>query len=154
MFEQNVSTDQDDLQLITELCYYFISKGIEENYVKGQLILDRIILLFNSEDFLKETIKNTLSLKVSLLNPMQSPYMIYHELADNLDMMRIADLEDKNAFYKHIDFLNQKKLEFDELFEREYFGEKIKKEDIIILGKKLHSKVFVYIENKIKNIAL
>lgn len=151
MFEQKVSDEQDDLQLITELSYYFISKAIEENFVKFQFILDRIILLFNSEDFLKDTIKNTLELKVDYINSLQSPHMIRHRLTYNLNLMRVSDLEDQEANYTHIDFLNQKKAEFDELFQRgEYFGEKKTRDDIIEMGKSLHLKVFTYIENKIK----
>jgi hypothetical protein len=142
-----VSNNQDDLQIITEISYFFISKAIKINVIKNLFIIDRIILLFNSEDFLKETIQEALDIKINFLSMLQRPRMINFKLNDYLYKMRISDLEDKNVFYNHIQFLNSKKTEYDHLIAQGYFGNLLK-ENVIEEGKKLHEKLFIYIGKK------
>lgn len=151
MFEQGVSNNERDLQLITELSYFFLSKAIEENLMKAGFILDRVILLFNSEDFMKDTIKNALNIRINFLSPTSSPHTVNQNLDDYLTMMKIADLEDKHAIYNHISFLAQKKNEFDQLIARRYFGNDKTKTFVIKEGVELHEKVFNYIQTKIIN---
>ncbi len=151
MFEQGVSDYQNDLQLISELSYFFLSKGIEEHLIKSQLILDRIILLFNSEDFIKDTMKRALNMNVNILSRLESPQMINHKLNDYLDMMRIADLEDENAIYGNIDFLKAKKRDYDKLIAQQYYGKGKTKDDIISLGRDIHEKISGYIQNHIES---
>lgn len=149
MFEQNISNDQDDLQLISEISYLFLSKAIEDDIFKSRYLIDRLILLFNGEDFLKDTIKNALDLRVNILSPMNAPNMLNHQLQDNLYKMRIANFEHEHAVYNHIPFLMQKKLEYDHLLEINYFGNSKSKSEIILEGNIIHNKVYKYLENKL-----
>ena len=150
MFDQDVTRDMDDFQLIAELAYYFISKEIrDDTLVLNPLVLyDRVIVLFNGEDFIKDTIKEAFDLQLDFSKLLSSIRTPDHDAQDYLNMMRIADFEHKYKIYDTSDFFRQQKIDLDQLIARGRFGRNKSRQEIVSEGKTTHEKVYNYLDSK------
>lgn len=150
MLDQEVATDNNELQAMTELCYFFMSNAFETiKFLKPHYILDRLTVLYNGEDFLKETIKKALGLKIDPLRRTASPLVVKQQIDDGLARLRLSDLYNKYAVLGIDGFLLEQKEEFDRLISQGYFGERKSKDEIIKEGVELHKTVNSYIRKRV-----
>ena len=149
MLDQEVAVDNNELQAMTELSYFFISKALETQFVKPPYILDRLTVLYNGEDFLKETIKKALGLKIDPFKRTGSPIIVKQQIGDGLSRMRLSDLNNKNAVFGIDGFLLEQKQEFDKLILQGYFGDDKTKDEVVEEGHELHKTVNSYIRKRV-----
>lgn len=152
MLEQNIATNQDDLQLIVEVAYYYLTQAITaKGGINPEYLFDRIVLIYNGEDFVLDIIKKVYDLRVSFIDSNSSPRLIQIKSRQYLEKMRVSDFETEPKVYKTNNFLQEKKSELDGLIQNKVLGVYLSKEDIIAEGKVTHQKVFDYIQQKFAN---
>lgn len=143
--------DNDDLQFIVEIAFYAISKELNQ-IISPSSLYDRIIILYNGEDFLKETIIQTHRLEHNPLSRSRSHHMINHQVNDILMKMRYHDLVKENRFWRNgvngSEFNMRQLNELTTQIQNGYFGENLGAKEIELDGDKLISKTFEYIAEK------
>jgi hypothetical protein len=89
----------DELQFITELTFFVISKGLNREMNPFNLF-DRLVIMYNAEDFLIDTVKGANDLHYKPLSRVNSMHGIKWQAEDILLKMRYHDLFHENKFYK------------------------------------------------------
>jgi len=148
--ELNSFNRNDDLQFISELSFYASSKALIKK-VDPFLLYDRLIILYNAEDFITDTIL--------AMNGNQSDPMILGRFAnhskwiadDTLIKMRFHDLFYENKFYSNgsndNSFNGQEFIDLSNRINNGSFESK-NPNDIANQGKKLIDKCYNYISEK------
>ena len=149
-FNQN-----DELQFIVEIAFYAISKGLVKD-TSPHGLYDRIIVMYNGEDFLKETIRQSQGLEYNPLSRLGSRHMINHQVDDLLMKMRYHDLVSENRFWRNgengNDFNKGQLIELTNQINGGYFGENIGVKEVELEGKKLINKTFQFIAEKYSSV--
>jgi hypothetical protein len=89
----------DELQFITELAFFAISKRLNREIHPFNLF-DRLIIMYNAEDFLIDTVKGANDLHYEPLSRENSMHHIKWQAEDILLKMRYHDLFHENKFYR------------------------------------------------------
>lgn len=90
----------DELQFITELAFFVISKALNGEIHPFNLF-DRLIIMYNAEDFLIDTVKEANDLRYEPLSMVNSLKHIKWQAEDILLKMRYHDLFHENKFYRN-----------------------------------------------------
>lgn len=90
----------DELQFITELAFFLITKALNKQIHPNNLF-DRLIVMYNGEDFLTDTIIQANNLHYDPLSRMGSRINIKYQAEDMLLKMRFHDLLNENKFYRN-----------------------------------------------------
>lgn len=140
----------DELQFITELAFFLISKALNKQIHPNNLF-DRLIIMYNAEDFLTDTIINANNLKYNPLSRMGSRINIKFQAKDMLLKMRYHDLFNENKFYRdgsnNNSFNGQEFIEISKMINDGQFGT-VNKEDIIKEGSELINRCYEFIATK------
>lgn len=147
----NNFNDNDELQFIVEIAFYLISKGLlKESTPNG--LYDRLIVMYNGEDFLMETIKQSQGLEYNTLSRLGSRHIINHQISDLLMKMRYHDLVTENRFWRNgengNDFNKSQLIELVTQIQDGYFGENIGVKEVELEGKHLINKTNQFIIDK------
>lgn len=148
MIDQKISDDIDTLQMMASVSYLFISKAIKKdpsnlNFYKARLMLLR---------FAHNPLKYTVMLGLNLI---KGGFMSYSmgtsdfDARDAIYKMEIADIETNPLLYQQIPLFKDRRDEFIELIEREFFSPDITVSDIIQSGIENHNELLEFLENKI-----
>lgn len=89
----------DELQFITELAFFLISKRLNEGLHPFNLY-DRLIILYNAEDFLEDTIMDANDLNYAPLSRVNSMHSIKWQVEAILLKMRYFDLFHENRCHR------------------------------------------------------
>lgn len=88
---------KDELQFITELAFFVISKRINFK-IHSDNLFDRLKIMYNAQDFLIDTVKEVNNLHY---NPLSMLNSIHHWQAEEILLkMRYHDLFHENKFYE------------------------------------------------------
>jgi hypothetical protein len=90
----------DEIQFIVELAFYASTKALNKQINPANLY-DRLIIMYNAEDFFIDTIKEANNLQYNPLNRMGSMNNIKYMAEDILLKMRYHDLFHENKFYRN-----------------------------------------------------
>jgi hypothetical protein len=148
--ELNSFNRNDELQFISELSFFASSKALIKK-VDPFILYDRLIILYNAEDFIKDTI---LEMNGSQPSPMEFGRFANHSkwIADDiLIKMRFHDLFYENKFYTNgsndNSFNGQEFIDFSNRINNGSFESKNPNE-VANQGKKLIDKCYNHIANK------
>ncbi|HCN84282.1 MAG TPA: hypothetical protein DIT07_11790 [Sphingobacteriaceae bacterium] len=140
----------DELQFITELAFFMITKALNKQIHPSNLY-DRLIIMYNSEDFLADTIIEANNLQYNPLSLMGSRHNIKYMAEDMLLKMRFHDLFHENKFYRNSSnddsFNGQQFIEISKMINNGQFGS-VNNDDISKEGGELIKKCFVFITKK------
>jgi hypothetical protein len=110
--------NSNELQFITEIAFYSTTKELQTKQ-NLNLFYDRLIILYNAEDFITETIIECNNIQTNSLSRINSRHHIKWMADDMLLKMRFHDLFNKNKYYangmnsnsfngqEYMDFLNR-----------------------------------------------
>ena len=90
----------DEIQFIVELAFFASTKAIN-NQTNPNYLYDRLIIMYNAEDFFIDTVKESNNLQYNPLSRMGSMNNIKHIAEDLLLKMRYHDLLNENKFYRN-----------------------------------------------------
>jgi hypothetical protein len=140
----------DELQFITELAFFLITKALNKQIHPNNLF-DRLIIMYNAEDFLTDTILGASNLQYNPLSRMGSRVNIKHQAEDMLLKMRFHDLLEENKFYRNgsnnSSFNGQEFISISNMINNGQFGS-ISIIDIAKVGNELIQRCFVFIAAK------
>lgn len=145
MLKQQVSDDLEVLRKISCLGYFFASKAIKEKPDNSNLYKYRLVVLRFGHDSLIYPVMSALELIPEDIY-LQGDY--YINARDAIYRMEIYDLKRNPILYKKIHFFKQRKAEFDDMMDREFFLPETTYKEVVKTGKKNHKKLFRYIEKK------
>jgi len=89
----------DEIQFISELSFFMITKVLKKEIHPFNLY-DRIVVMYNAEDFLIDTIKQANDLHYKPLRRESSLHAIKWQAEEILLKMRYHDLFNENKFYR------------------------------------------------------
>jgi len=140
----------DELQFITELAFFVITKALNKQ-IDPSNFFDRLIIMYNAEDFLTDTIKEANNLRYKPLSWARSLHHIKWEAEDIMLKMRYHDLFHENKFYREgsndDSFNGREFIEISKMINDGQFGS-VNKNDIVKKGDELIKKCFEFIGNK------
>ena len=140
----------DEIQFIIEIAFFASTKAINKHMHLNN-IYDRLVVLYNAEDFLIDTIKEANNLQYQPLNRMNSMHNIKYRAEDMLLKMRYHDLFQENKFYRNgandSSFNGQEFIEINDMIANGRF-ESNSKEEFAQLGKILIDNCYKYIAGK------
>jgi hypothetical protein len=119
----------DEVQFITELAFFVISKRLNRE-VHPFNLFDRLIIMYNAEDFLIDTVKgaNDLHYEPLSLSRFNSMHHIKWQAQDIILKMRYHDLFEENKFYRDgsndNNFFGQEFIEISDMIENGKFAKK------------------------------
>ncbi len=140
----------DEIQFIVELAFYSSTKALNKQNNPANLY-DRIILMYNAEDFFIDTVKEANNLQYNPLNRMGSINNIKYMAEDILLKMRYHDLFHENKFYRNgsndSSFNGQEFIEITDMIKSGRF-ESVSQDEITNKGKESINKCYNYIAGK------
>lgn len=140
----------EEIQFIVELAFYASTKALNKQ-INPDNLFDRLIVMYNAEDFFIDTVKEANNLKYSPLNRMGSMHNIKYMAEDILLKMRYHDLFNENKFYRNgsndSSFNGQEFVEISEMITTGRFETK-SKDEIANKGKEFIDKCYNYIAEK------
>lgn len=140
----------NELQFITELAFFVITKTLNKQIHPFNLF-DRLIIFYNAEDFLTDTIIETHNLQYDPLSITGSRHMIKYQAEDMLLKMRFHDLFHENKFYREgsndSSFNGQEFIEISNMINNGQFGS-VSKNDIVNEGGELIKKCYEFVAKK------
>lgn len=140
----------DEVQFIVEIAFFASTKAIKRQ-IHPNYLYDRLIILYNAEDFIIDTVKEANDLEYNPLSRMGSMHNIKYMAEDMLLKMRYCDLFNENKFYKNgsndSSFNGQEFIEISEMITTGRF-ESTNKEEIANKGKEHIDKCYNYIAEK------
>lgn len=140
----------EQIQFITELAFFTATKTLN-NKIHPFNLFDRLIIMYNAEDFLIDSIKHANNLQYSPLSMMGSRHNIKYLAEDMLLKMRFHDLFHENKFYRDgtndNSFNGQEFTNISNMINNGQFGS-ADKNDIVKEGAELINKCYVYISTK------
>jgi hypothetical protein len=144
-FQQN-----DEIQFIVEIAFFASTKAINKEMHPNN-IYDRLIIMYNAEDFLIDTVKQANDLQYNPLSRMGSMYNIKYMAEDMLLKMRYHDLLQENKFYRNgandSSFNGQEFIEISDMIINGRFESK-SKDEIAQKGKVFIEKCYEYVARK------
>jgi hypothetical protein len=139
-----------ELQFITELAFFTITKTLN-NQIHPFNLFDRLIIMYNAEDFLTDTVIEANNMQYNPLSRMGSRHNIKYLAQDMLLKMRYHDLFNENKFYRdgsnNNSFNGQEFIEISKMINDGQFGT-VNKEDIIKEGSELINRCYEFIATK------
>lgn len=142
----------DELQFINELAFFVITKTLNKQIHPFNLY-DRLIIMYNGEDFLTDTIKEANNMHYNPINLSRegSLHNIKWLAEDMLLKMRFHDLFHENKFYRDgsndDSFNGQEFIEISNMIKNGRF-ESVNVDDIANKGKELINKCYNFIVAK------
>ena len=140
----------DEIQFIVEIAFYASSKAINSEMHPNNLY-DRLIVMYNAEDFLIDTVKEAHNFQYNPLSRMGSMHNIKYMAEDILLKMRYHDLFHENQFYRNgsndSSFNGQEFIEISDMILNGSF-ESRNKAEIVKKGKEHIDKCYNYIAGK------
>ena len=140
----------DEIQFIVEIAFFASTKAIKKQ-MHPNYLYDRLIILYNAEDFILDTVIASNNLEYNPLSRMGSMHNIKYMAKDILLKMRYFDLFHENKFYKNesndSSFNGQEFLEISEMITTGRF-ESNNKDEIANKGKEFIDKCYNYIAEK------
>lgn len=140
----------NELQFITELAFFVITKDLTKD-INPHNLFDRLVIMYNAEDFLSETIIEANNLKYNPLDRFGSKHHIKWMAEDMLLKMRFHDLFHENKFYRagsnDNSFNGQEFIEISKMIKNGKFESK-SVDDIVKKGKDLINICYSFIANK------
>lgn len=147
MLEQNLSDDIDTLQMMATISYLCMSKAIQNDSSNLNLYKDRLLMLRVGHDPFQYTVMHALSIKSNPFSFMGS--FASYSARDAIYKMEIADLELHPQLYKEVPFFKERKDEFDEMVDRQFFMPEKSLDNIVKSGLENHSKLLAYLEKRV-----
>jgi hypothetical protein len=140
----------EEIQFIVELTFFASTKAIN-NQKNPNIFYDRLIIMYNAEDFFIGTIKEANILQYNPLSRMGSMHNIKYIAEDILLKMRYHDLFNENKFYRNgsndNSFNGQEFIKITNMIKSGEF-ESVNQDDIINKGQESINKCFNYIAEK------
>jgi hypothetical protein len=140
----------DELQFISELAFFVISKKLNRELHPYNLF-DRLIIMYNAEDFLIDTIKGANDLHYEPLSRFNSMHDIKWQAEDILLKMRYHDLFHENKYYRDgsndDSFNGQEFIEISGMIENGKFNT-TNKNDLVKEGGELIKRCYEFIASK------
>ena len=148
MMDQNLTDDIDTLQMMVSVGYLCISKAIEKDVDNADLFKDRLLLMRIGHNPLRYTVMSALRLNAGGF--MSSSFSNSDLKArDEISRMEICDLELNPILYQYVDLLRERKIELDQMIQRDFFLPQKTLEDIIKAGIDNHVKMQEYLEKRV-----
>lgn len=149
MLNEQLSTDIDNLQMMSSLGYLFLSKAIQKEN-DPNLVKDRLLVLRMGHDSLKYSVMSSLGSENSLgAFFSMSTGASDLKARDALYKMEIADLVENPILYLRLDFFKERKLEFDDMIANQFFRPDISTDQVVNSGIEAHKKLYDYLENMV-----
>ena len=148
MLDFQITNDIDNLQFIANVGYLCLSLALEDNENKINIYKDRLLLLNIGHKPFRYTVMDALNLISSSILSVRNS-MADIKARDAIYKMEIADLDANPNLCSQIDFFKQRKDEFKEMINSDFFLPDRTKEDILNSGISNHNMILTYLENKI-----
>lgn len=140
----------DEIQFIVELAFFASTKAINKQINPANLF-DRLIVMYNAEDFFIDTVKEANNLLYNPLKRIGSMHNIKYMAEDLLLKMRYHDLFHENKFYRNgsnnSSFNGQEFIEITDMIKNGRF-ESVSQDEIANKGKESINKCYNYIAEK------
>lgn len=140
----------EEIQFIVELAFFASSKAIK-NQTNPNNFYDRLIIMYNAEDFFIDTVKEANNLQYNPLSRMGSINNIKYMAEDMLLKMKYHDLFHENKFYRNgsndASFNGKEFIEITNMIKSGSF-ESDSQDVIINKGQELINKCYHYIADK------
>ncbi len=140
----------DEIQFIVELAFYASTKALNKQ-INPANFYDRLIVMYNAEDFFIDTVKDANNFQYNSLNRMSSMHNIKYMAEDILIKMRYHDLFQENKFYRNSSndssFNGQEFIKITDMIESGRFESK-SQDEIANKGKESIKKCYNYIAEK------
>jgi hypothetical protein len=149
MLDQNLSDDIDTQQIMASISYLCISKAIERDTSNLNLYKERLLLLRIGHEAFSYTVME--GLNISTDNLFFSGSMATYSARDAIYKMEIADLELNPQLYQQVPYFKERKDEFDEKINGQFFMPDYTLENIIKSGIDNHKKLLSYLDNRVIN---
>jgi hypothetical protein len=150
MVDQKISNSKNEMILVSNISYLFLSKAIKKNPNDITLIKDRLILLWLAEDLFTHTVRYALGINVGDL-AQYSPSAEYasQTAKDEIKKMQVSDLELNKILYTNVEFFKKRRMQLIDEIKKYSPGINYSIELIIKQGQANHQKVFTLIEKNL-----
>jgi hypothetical protein len=140
----------DELQFITELAFFVISKRLNREIHPFNLF-DRLIIMYNAEDFIMDTVREANDLHYKPFSRFNSIHYIKWQVEDILLKMRYHDLFHENKFNRdgsnYDSFYGQEFIDISRMIENGKFAT-TNKNDIVKEGGELINRCYEFVASK------
>jgi hypothetical protein len=146
----NLFQSNQELEFIAEISFYASTKSLI-NQIDPNVLYDRLLVLYNAEDFITDTIINANNFQHNPLSRFSSSQNIRWMADDILLKMRYHDLFQENKFYRNGSndntFNGQEFIDLSNRIQQGSF-ESNNPQDIVSKGKESIDKCFNFISRK------
>jgi len=146
----NLFQSNQELEFIAEISFYASTKSLI-NQIDPNVLYDRLLVLYNAEDFITDTIINANNFQHNPLSRFSSSQNIRWMADDILLKMRYHDLFQENNFYRNGSndntFNGQEFIDLSKRIQQGSF-ESNNPQDIVSKGKESIDKCFNFISRK------
>jgi len=146
----NLFQSAQELEFISEISFYASTKSLN-NQIDPNVLYDRLLVLYNAEDFITDTIIHANNFQHNPLSRFSSSHNIRWMADDILLKMRYHDLFQENKFYRNGSndntFNGQEFIDLSNRIQQGSFESK-NSHDIVSKGKESIDKCFNFISRK------